>query len=163
MTRPSGGPGGGRPPGLSPKSLNIVLLLHFILMLRLLLHMFVFLCIISLLFVVLLQSAFVDVDCLEMLFFLLCDQVHSWDVCLSILIILFKFDCSEICFFYVWGNFVCASMFDCAILLSCLYGRQCCDLSVPLIVIVSVMCLQSSKSLDGQILWRGCVVWSIGL
>ena len=40
MDVPSGGPGGGRPPGLSPKSLNILLLLHFILMPRLLLHMF---------------------------------------------------------------------------------------------------------------------------
>ena len=36
---PSGGPGGGRPPGLSPKSLNIVLLFHFISMPRLL-HVF---------------------------------------------------------------------------------------------------------------------------
>ena len=36
---PSGGRGGGHPPGLSTKSLNIVLLLHFILMPRLLQHM----------------------------------------------------------------------------------------------------------------------------
>ena len=33
-SRPSGGPGGGPPPGLLPKSLNIVLLFNCVLMLR---------------------------------------------------------------------------------------------------------------------------------
>ena len=103
-----------------------------------------------------------DVDCIEMLFFLLCDQVHSWDVCLSILIILFNFYCSVICLFYVWGIFVCGSMLDCAILSSCLYGRQCCDLSVPLIVNVSVMSSEFYVS-GWTFFWIGCVVCSSGL
>ena len=37
---PPGGPGGGPPPGLSPKSLNIVLLLHVLWLSRLLLILF---------------------------------------------------------------------------------------------------------------------------